>query len=89
MKRFVAGLVLCGLVSGLSMAGAAQAGKVGGAGSAAGSSVALEKTEWKLVRLGDVPVKVEEPAPAASTCFRCGVASGERVGRVQPDYGWV
>ena len=41
------------------MAGSAQAGKVGSAGSAAGSSVALEKTEWKLVRLGDVPVKVE------------------------------
>jgi copper homeostasis protein (lipoprotein) len=60
MRRFMTGLVFCGLLSGLSMAGSAQAGKVGGAGSAAGSSVPLEKTEWRLVRLGDVVVKVED-----------------------------
>jgi copper homeostasis protein (lipoprotein) len=60
MRRFMAGLVLCGLLGGLSRAGLAQAGRVGGAGSVAGSSVSLEKTEWKLVRLGDVAVKVED-----------------------------
>jgi len=60
MRGFMAGLILCGLLGGLSMAGPAQTGKVGGAGSAAGSSVPLEKTEWKLVRLGDGAVKVED-----------------------------
>jgi copper homeostasis protein (lipoprotein) len=60
MRPFTAGLVFCGLLGGFSMAGLAQAGKVGGAGSVAGSSVPLEKTEWKLVRLGDVAVKVED-----------------------------
>jgi copper homeostasis protein (lipoprotein) len=60
MRPFTAGLVFCGLLGGLSMAGLAQAGKVGGAGSVAESSVPLEKTEWKLVRLGDVALKVED-----------------------------
>jgi copper homeostasis protein (lipoprotein) len=53
----MAGLVFCGLLGCLSMAGFAQTGKVGGA---VGASVPLEKTEWKLVRLGDVAVRVED-----------------------------
>ena len=63
MRRFVAGWIFCLLASGLPVGGFAQTGKVGdkmGAESAAGASVPLEKTEWKLIRLGHAAVKGDD-----------------------------
>ena len=54
MRRLLAGCVFCLLVCGLSMTMVAQSGSV------AGATVPLEKTEWKLVRLGDAVVKGDE-----------------------------
>jgi copper homeostasis protein (lipoprotein) len=50
MRRLVAGWVVC---LGLSMTMLAQSGT-------AGALVPLEKTEWKLVRLGDTAVKGDD-----------------------------
>jgi len=60
MRRFVAGWIFCLLASGWPMSGFAQSGTVGGVKSVAGTSVSLEKTEWKLVRLGDAAVKGDD-----------------------------
>jgi copper homeostasis protein (lipoprotein) len=58
MRRFVAGWMLCLLVSGFALSGLAQAGK--GEDRTAGGSVPLEKTEWRLIRLGRTAVKGDE-----------------------------
>jgi heat shock protein HslJ len=60
MRRFVAGWIFCLLASGLSAGGLAQSGKVGDKGAAVGASVPLEKTEWRLIRLGRTPVKGDD-----------------------------
>jgi heat shock protein HslJ len=63
MRRFVAGWIFCLLASGLAVDGFAQsgtAGDKGAAGSVAGASVPLEKTEWKLIRLGRAAVKGDD-----------------------------
>jgi heat shock protein HslJ len=64
MKCLAAGWVFClvagCLQGGLSTSVSAQSGKVG-AGSAAAASVPLEKTEWKLVKLGDTAVTADDP----------------------------
>jgi heat shock protein HslJ len=64
MRRFVAGWIFCLLVSGLPVHGLAQSGKEGDKGAAAGSvaeaSVPLEKTEWRLIRLGRTAVKGDD-----------------------------
>jgi len=60
MRRLLAGYAFCLLVCGLSMTVFAQSGRVGGVGSEAGATVPLEKTEWKLVRLGDAVVKGDD-----------------------------
>ena len=64
MRRLVAVWVFCLVVGclqgGLSTSVSAQSGKVG-AGSAAGASVPLEKTEWKLVKLVDTAVTADDP----------------------------
>jgi heat shock protein HslJ len=55
MRRFLTGWIFCLLVSGLPVGGFAQSGTVGdngAAGSVAGGSSPLEKTEWRLIRLG-------------------------------------
>jgi len=59
MRRFVAGWIFCLLASGLPVGGFAQSGTVGDKGEA-GASVPLEKTEWKLVRLGRAVVKGDD-----------------------------
>jgi heat shock protein HslJ len=59
MRYFLAGWMFGLLVSGLPAAGLAQSGTVGdkgAAGSVAEVSVPLEKTEWRLIRLGGVVV---------------------------------
>jgi heat shock protein HslJ len=59
MRRFVVGLIFCLLASGLPVDGFGQSGTVGEkgvAGSVDGASVPLEKTEWRLVRLGRATV---------------------------------
>jgi len=53
MRRLLAGWVVCLMAGGLSTIGFAQSGT-------AGASVSLEKTEWKLVRLGDTAVKGDD-----------------------------
>ncbi len=53
MRRLVAGCVVGLMVGGLSMTMLGQSGTVKGA-------VPLEKTEWKLVRLGDAKVKGDD-----------------------------
>ena len=63
MRRFVAGWIFFLLLSGLPVAGLAQSGKgedKGAAGSVAGAPVPLEKTEWKLIRLGRAAVKGDD-----------------------------
>jgi heat shock protein HslJ len=63
MLRFVAGWIFCLLVSGLPVGGFAQSGKMGDKGaveSVAEASVPLEKTEWKLIRLGRAAVKGDD-----------------------------
>jgi len=49
MRRFVMGWIFCLFASGLAMDGFAQSATVG-------ASVPLEKTEWRLVRLGRTAV---------------------------------
>jgi heat shock protein HslJ len=59
MRRFLTGWIFCLLVSGLPGGGFAQSGTVGDkgvAGSVAGVSLPLEKTEWRLIRLGGATV---------------------------------
>ena len=51
MRRFVAGWMFCLLVA---ASGLAQTGTVGG------DAAPLEKTEWRLVRLGDAPVTAND-----------------------------
>jgi heat shock protein HslJ len=53
MRRFVVGWSFGLLVAGLAVTGWAQSGTVNGA-------IPLEKTEWKLVRLGDAEVKGDD-----------------------------
>jgi len=60
MRRRVAGWIFCLLVSGLPVDGLAQAGDKGAAGSVAGALVPLEKTEWRLIRLGRAAVKGDD-----------------------------
>jgi heat shock protein HslJ len=63
MRRFVAGCIFCLLASGLPAVGFAQAGTAShkeAAGPVAGAAVPLEKTEWRLIRLGRAPVKGDE-----------------------------
>jgi heat shock protein HslJ len=63
MRRFVAGWIFCLLASGLPALVLAQAGTAGDKGatrSAAGVAVPLEKTEWRLIRLGRSAVKGDE-----------------------------
>ena len=63
MRRFVAGWIFVLLLSGLPVGGLAQSGKgedKGAAGSVAGAPVPLEKTEWKLIRLGRAAVKGDD-----------------------------
>jgi heat shock protein HslJ len=50
--------MFCLLVSGLAVSGLAQPGK--GADKATGGPVLLEKTEWKLIRLGRTAVKGDD-----------------------------
>jgi heat shock protein HslJ len=59
MRRYVAGWIFCLLASGLPVDGFAQAGTAGDKGTA-GASVPLEKTEWKLIRLGRAAVKGDD-----------------------------
>jgi heat shock protein HslJ len=59
MRRFVAVWIFCLLASGLPAVGFAQAGTAsqkGEAGAVAGAAVPLEKTEWRLIRLGRATV---------------------------------
>jgi heat shock protein HslJ len=63
MRRFVAGWIFCLLASGLPANGFAQSGTAGdkeAARSGAGAAVPLEKTEWRLIRLGRAAVKGDE-----------------------------
>jgi heat shock protein HslJ len=63
MRRFVAGCIFCLLASGLPALVLAQSGTAGdkeAARSAAGVAVPLEKTEWRLIRLGRAAVKGDE-----------------------------
>jgi heat shock protein HslJ len=63
MRRFVAGWIFCLLASGLPVDGFAQSGTAGDKGaerSVAGASVPLEKTEWRLIRLGRAAVKGDD-----------------------------
>ena len=60
MRRFVAGWIFCLLASGLPVGGFAQSGTAGdkmAAGSVEGASLPLEKTGWRLIRLGRTAVK--------------------------------
>jgi heat shock protein HslJ len=58
MRGFLVGWILCLLASGLSVGGFAQTGK--GTAVPMGVSVPLEKTEWKLIRLGRAAVKGDD-----------------------------
>ncbi len=63
MRRFVAGWIFCLLAGVLPMGGFAQSGTVGDkgtTGSVEGPSVPLEKTEWRLIRLGRATVKAND-----------------------------
>jgi heat shock protein HslJ len=63
MLRFVAGWIFCLLAGAFSAGLFAQSGNVGDKGateSVAGASVPLEKTEWRLTRLGRVVVKGDD-----------------------------
>jgi copper homeostasis protein (lipoprotein) len=63
MRRFVAEVVFCLLASGLTVGGFAQSGKAGdqrAAESVEEASVPLEKTEWRLIRLGRTAVKGDD-----------------------------
>jgi heat shock protein HslJ len=63
MRRFVAGWIFC-LLAGVSpVGGFAQSGAVGDKGkpgSVEEGAVPLEKTEWKLIRLGRTVVKGDD-----------------------------
>jgi heat shock protein HslJ len=63
MRGFVAGWIFCLIASGLPVGGFAQSGTVGDKGtteSVEGASVPLEKTEWRLIRLGRAAVKGDD-----------------------------
>ena len=63
MRRFVAGWIFCLLASGLPVGGFAQSGTAGdkmAAGSVEGASLPLEKTGWRLIRLGRAAVKGDD-----------------------------
>jgi heat shock protein HslJ len=63
MRHFVVGWIFCLFASGLVAGGFAQSGTVGekrAAGSLEGASVPLEKTEWRLFRLGRATVKGDD-----------------------------
>jgi heat shock protein HslJ len=63
MRRFVAGSIFCLLAGGLPVGLFAQSGTVGdkeAAGAVAEAAVPLEKTEWKLIRLGRAAVKGDD-----------------------------
>jgi heat shock protein HslJ len=63
MRRLVVAWIFCLLANGLPGGGFAQSEKVGdkvAAESVPGASVPLEKTEWKLIRLGRVAVKGDD-----------------------------
>jgi heat shock protein HslJ len=62
MRRLAAAWIVCLVLGGLPCMVSAQAGTVGSpAGSGAGSKVKLEKTEWRLTRLGGAAVTVDDP----------------------------
>ncbi|HTC74364.1 MAG TPA: META domain-containing protein [Edaphobacter sp.] len=63
MRRFVAGWIFCLLAGVLPVGGFAQSGAEehkGTTGSVDGASVPLEKTEWRLIRLGRTVVKADD-----------------------------
>ncbi len=63
MRRIVAGWIFCLLAGGLPVTGFAQSGMVGEKGAAGPveeSATPLEKTEWRLVRLGRATVKGDD-----------------------------
>jgi copper homeostasis protein (lipoprotein) len=62
MRRFVAGWIFCLLASGLPVGGFGLSGRVDkrGAESVAGAPVPVEKTEWRLIRLGRGAVKGDD-----------------------------
>jgi heat shock protein HslJ len=63
MRGFVAGWIFCLIANGLPVGGFAQSGTVGDKGtteSVEGASVPLEKTEWRLIRLGRAAVKGDD-----------------------------
>lgn len=63
MRRFLAGWIFCWLASCVAVGGFAQCGSGKGddkSAAAAGESVPLEKTEWRLVRLGRVAVNGDD-----------------------------
>jgi heat shock protein HslJ len=60
MRRFVAGWIFYVFVSGLMVGGFAQSGTMGEKGAAGAVSVPLEKTEWRLVRLGRATVRGDD-----------------------------
>src|SRR5882724_10405952 len=63
MRGLVARWIFCLLASSLPVAGFAQwgtAGEKGAGGPVAGASVPLEKTEWRLIRLGRAAVKGDD-----------------------------
>jgi len=62
MRGFVAGWIFYLLASSLPVAGFAQSGTAGdkGAPGPAAASAPLEKTEWRLIRLGRVAVKGDD-----------------------------
>ena len=62
MRRLAVGWMVCLVLSGLPCMVSAQAGTVGSpAGSGAAATVKLEKTEWRLTRLGGAAVTVDDP----------------------------
>jgi copper homeostasis protein (lipoprotein) len=63
MRRFVGGWIFCLLAGVLPVGGFAQSGAAadrGTTGSVEGASVPLEKTEWRLIRLGRATVKADD-----------------------------
>jgi heat shock protein HslJ len=63
MTRFVTGLIFCLLASGLQVvwfAQSATSGDKAAAGSIVGDGIPLEKTEWRLTRLGRGAVKGDD-----------------------------
>jgi copper homeostasis protein (lipoprotein) len=62
MRPFVTGWIFCLLAGGLPVGGFAQSAAVGDKGTTGSveASVLLEKTEWRLIRLGRATVKADD-----------------------------